>query len=203
MKKIRWVVFGFLSIGVGLYPLLYGLVDMSSGLMGRKSPELLAASVWFWFFYQHIVGGALALLTGWTQFSKKWRARHIGFHRFLGKVYVTAVMLSGIAGTYLAFYATGGAIAGFGFGALGVLWLSTTAMAFVSIRQGRVQKHEQWMIRSYALCWSAVTLRLWLPILQGGFGLDFLSAYLLVSWLCWVPNLIIAEVIVRSYRRSA
>lgn len=193
MKKIGWVIFGVFSVLVGVYPVLYGLVDMSQGFLGGKTEELLNSSVWNWFFYQHISMGAISMLTGWTQFSKRLRKKNMAIHRILGKIYVMAVLLSGSAGLYLSFYATGGVIAGFGFGTMAVLWLSTTVMAFLTIKRGEVAAHQNWMIRSYALCWAAVTLRLWLPGLQAFGGMEFISAYLLVSWLCWVPNLVVAE----------
>ncbi|WP_456460669.1 DUF2306 domain-containing protein [Reichenbachiella sp.] len=193
MKKIGWVIFGVFSVLVGVYPVLYGLVDMSQGFLGGKTDELLNSSVWNWLFYQHISMGAISMLTGWTQFSKKLRAKNINLHRTLGKIYVFSVLLSGSAGLYLSFFATGGIIAVFGFGTMAVLWLSTTVMAFLTIKRGEVAAHQNWMIRSYALCWAAVTLRLWLPGLQAFGGMEFISAYLLVSWLCWVPNLAVAE----------
>jgi hypothetical protein len=48
------------------------------------------------------------------------------------------------------------------------------------------------MIRSYALCLAAVTLRLYLP-LSGAIGIPFDDAYPAIAWLCWVPNLVAAE----------
>lgn len=198
MKRLGWIVFGFFSVVIGIYPVLYGLVDMSQGFLGGKSEEILESSVWNWLFYQHIGFGAISMLTGWTQFSKNLRARRINVHRMLGKIYVLAVLFSGSAGLYLSFFATGGAVAGFGFGTMAVLWLSTTVMAFVTVKNGDIKAHQNWMIRSYALCWAAVTLRIWLPMLQGAVGVDFITAYLIVSWLCWVPNLAAAEIIVRK-----
>lgn len=193
MKKLRWFIFGFFSIVIGLYPLLYFLVDMSQGYLSGKTESELNSAIWNWFFYQHISLGAISMLVGWTQFSKKLRSKNINLHRILGKIYVFSVLLSGSAGLYLSFYATGGMIASLGFGSMAVCWLVTTTMAFVTVKQGQIESHQNWMIRSYALCWAAVTLRLWLPMLQGVFELDFLVSYLLVSWLCWVPNLAVAE----------
>ena len=88
------------------------------------------------------------MLTGWTQFSKKLRSANINIHRVLGKIYVFSVLLSGSAGLYLSFYATGGLVASFGFGAMAVFWLSTTVMAFLTIKKGQVDTHRNWMIRS-------------------------------------------------------
>ncbi|MEO9966394.1 MAG: DUF2306 domain-containing protein [Reichenbachiella sp.] len=202
MKKLGWVLFGVFSLLIGVYPVVYFLIDMKQGLLGSKSEDLLQNEVWFWFFYQHIGFGAMTMLTGWTQFSRKLRVRNINIHKVLGKIYVISVLLSGTAGLYLSFYATGGLIASFGFGIMAVLWVITTFMAFITVKKGEITAHQQWMIRSYALCWAAVTLRIWLPTLQIGFGLDFISSYLIVSWLCWVPNLIVAELIILNGKSS-
>ena len=75
--------------------------------------------------------------------------------------------------------------------AIGVL--VTTGSAYVAARQRLFTVHLRWMVRSYALIYAAVTLRLLLPMLIGAFHGDFLTAYRLVSWLCWVPNLLFAE----------
>ena len=54
------------------------------------------------------------------------------------------------------------------------------------------------MIRSYALTLAAVTLRLYIPAaLISGFSFE--AAYPAISWLCWVPNLIVAEWIIRRH----
>ena len=37
---------------------------------------------------------------------------------------------------------------------------------------------------------AAVTLRLWMPLLIGGFGLAFEDAYRNAAWMCWAPNLV-------------
>jgi len=52
------------------------------------------------------------------------------------------------------------------------------------------------MIYSYAACFAAVTLRIWLPLLTMIYG-DFVKAYVIVAWLCWIPNIIVAGVITR------
>ncbi len=54
------------------------------------------------------------------------------------------------------------------------------------------RKVRVWMIRSYALTFAAVTLRIWLPLSQVA-GLPFAQAYPAIAWFCWVPNLIVVE----------
>ena len=140
----------------------------------------------------HLFGGSIALALGAFQLNTRLRNRYLSAHRWLGRVYVPAVMIGGIAGLILAIEATGGLVSKIGFGMMAVCWLGTTAAAYVQIRAGNVQAHRVWMIRSYALTLAAVTLRIYLPMSQI-YGLEFESAYQAISWLCWVPNLLIAE----------
>ena len=42
------------------------------------------------------------------------------------------------------------------------------------------------------LTFAAVTLRIYLP-LSDLVGIDFDVAYPVIAWLCWVPNVIVAE----------
>ena len=56
------------------------------------------------------------------------------------------------------------------------------------------------MIRSFALTFAAVTLRIWLGISQAS-GMDFDVAYPVIAWVAWVPNLLVAEWWIRRGRR--
>ncbi len=196
-KRILWITFGILAMGIGLYPLIYFFVGSDFGLLNTKTNELLTATHWRIGFYAHITFGGMALLTGWTQFSQRLRDRNLHLHRTLGKIYVSAVTLGGIAGFYIAWFATGGVIASAGFLMLALIWLCSTWMAYLSIRRKEINRHQRWMIISYAMCFAAVTLRIWLPTLTPVFG-DFISAYRFIAWWCWVPNLIVAILIIRT-----
>lgn len=187
----------FLAVLIGLYPLMYFLMDVDLGLLSTKSQVLLDDRLWQIAFYGHIGLGGVALMIGWTQFHAVWRNRRRNQHRAIGKLYVLSALLSALCSLYLAFSATGGWIAGMGFGLLGALWFSTTLLAFRSIKKGRMQDHEKWMLYSYALCFAAVTLRIWLPFLSS--ILDFIQAYRIVAWLCWLPNLWVAWKLSRSW----
>ena len=39
-------------------------------------------------------------------------------------------------------------------------WAGTTAVAFVAVRNRRIQRHRLWMVRSYAVTFTFVFLRL-------------------------------------------
>lgn len=196
-NRFTWFVFATAAISIGLYPLIYFIIDREFGLLASKSDALLANVIWNTGFYGHILFGGLALLVGWIQFHKKFRNSNLQRHRIIGKIYMIAVIISGTCGVYIGFYATGGIITSIGFICLGVLWLFTTYKAYWAAKSKDIDLHQGFMIYSYALCFAAVTLRIWLPTLTYLFG-DFTIAYRIVAWLCWVPNLAFAFFWVRN-----
>ncbi len=202
LKRIPYILLAIGGVGVGLYPLLYLFMDQNFGLLSSKPDALLADLLWNAMFYTHIALGGLALLIGWVQFNKKIQRKRIELHRSLGKIYMTAVLLSGISSLYIGYYATGGWIPKIGFISLGLVWLYTTGKGYIAIRKKDIVQHQKMMIYSYAACFAAVTLRVWLPILIASLG-DFLPAYKIVAWLCWVPNLIIAYFIIQQKFKPA
>ncbi|NLF05816.1 MAG: DUF2306 domain-containing protein [Actinomycetales bacterium] len=165
--------------------------------------------------YVHIVTGSLALLLGPAQFSRRLRARRPRLHRVTGRAYFAVVGTAAICSLVMAPWNMGGMVGFFGFGTLGVLWLWTGARALKAIRERDFAGHQAWTIRNYALSFAAPTLRLWLGVLivvqivASGGTLDpdaaFENAYAAVPFLCWLPNIVVAEWLVRrrglpSYR---
>ena len=190
MRRTVWAVTTTLALFVAAYAV--GNVVFT----GIRTPFVAALFSEKWLrALAHLGAGGVAMAVGAFQFGARLRARRPRVHRLLGKVYVIAVAVSGIAALLLAPVSDGGVPAHFGFALLAVLWLATTGMAFVRIRARDFAGHREWMIRSYALCLAAVTLRIYLPVSQVT-GIPFEEAYPAIAWLCWVPNLIIAEWIV-------
>jgi uncharacterized membrane protein len=144
----------------------------------------------------HLGGMAFALALGPFQFLRSLRARQPGLHRLIGRVYLLGALVGGLAGLEMASRAAYGPVSGIGFALLAVGVLVTGTIAFRRIREGRVQAHREWMTRNFALIFAAVTLRLYLPLLAAWFGEP--AGYVVVAWLCWVPNLVVAEWLVRS-----
>jgi len=70
-------------------------------------------------------------------------------------------------------------------------------MGYRSIRVRDVRHHREWMLRSYALIFAAVTLRVWMPILATVYQGQFVPAYRWSAWLCWVPNVLVVEWMIR------
>lgn len=176
---------------------MYLIADKKIGLLNTKPLALLSDTIWNIGFYGHVLLGGLALGIGWLQFNKKLRQKKLHLHRLVGKIYVFAALISGTCGIYIGFFATGGLITSIGFISLGIIWLSSTFRAYYYARKGAINEHQKMMIYSYAACFAAVTLRIWLPILSILIG-EFIPAYKIVAWLSWVPNIIVAYFIVNS-----
>ncbi len=202
LKKISnttfWVLVVFLAIAIGLYPLTFLEVNHNEGLLSNKTPELLANIFWSVSFYTHISLGGFSLLIGWSLFLKKLRAKKIYLHRLIGKIYIIAVLLSSITGLIAAYYATGGWVAKTGFTGMSIAWFTCTYIAYKAIRNRNIQQHERWMIRSYAVTFTGVTFRLWMPFLIITFQMEFLEAYPINAWLSWIVNLFVAQLIIRK-----
>lgn len=201
VSKISFKALAVFAILIGLYPVIYFFIDRRFGLLQSKSYALLLDLSWNTGFYLHITLGGVALFIGWTQFVNNWRNKFPKWHRGIGKVYIITCLISALAGIFIAFYATGGIIASLGFMSLGVIWFYTTIKAYFYIKNGKVIEHQQMMIYSYAACCSAITLRIYLPLLIAFFH-NFNTAYLIVAWLCWIPNLLIAYLLTRRLQRN-
>jgi uncharacterized membrane protein len=183
----RWSIATLFALGVAAYALL------ALAIPSVRSPVVVARLRVVPFpVFLHLIGGAVAITFGAFQLNHRIRRRNPAVHRWLGRCYVIAVFLAGGAGLYLATMADGGLPSTIGFGLLAILWISSTTIAYVCIRRGRVNLHRKWMLRSYSLTFAAVTLRIWLPLSVIA-GLPFGPSYVAISWLCWVPNLIFVE----------
>ncbi|EAZ83196.1 membrane protein [Algoriphagus machipongonensis] len=202
LQKSSWLLFAFLSIAIGIYPILYFVFGRQFGVLNAHDPEQLTNLFWNIAFYTHITLGGLALAVGWVQFNQKLRDRNRKLHKRIGMIYVTAVFFSGLAGVYVAIYTLGGIIASMGFALLGITWLITTLMGWKTAKAKDFVSHENWMIYSYAACFAAVTLRIYLPFLENIMG-GFIPAYQIVAWLCWVPNMAVAFWLVRKNQPSS
>lgn len=198
-KNIFWILFALLSILIALYPLKYIVGEGTVGILNNKPEALLSNLMWKIAFYTHISLGGIALFIGWIQFSTKIRIRRPEIHKTVGNIYVISVLLSATSAFFIAKFADEGLWAGLGFSCLSIIWFYTTLMAYLTIKSKQFVRHQYLMIYSYAACFAAVTLRIWLPILILTFG-NYGTAYIIVAWLSWIPNILVAYLIVNKLR---
>lgn len=194
-KKLAWGLMTLLSLLTVLLVSRYLTLDPEVFFPEQRAVYLTHLTT----VITHVVGAMVTLTLGPFLF---WRSRWPAVHRWLGRIYLLGILLGGSAGLAMSPYAYGGVVVRVGFAILAVLWLTSGFMAFVRIRQGNVAEHRRWMVRNFALTLAGVMLRVQSPLLIIS-GLDFEVAYRIVAWTSWLPNLLVAEWIVRARRPAA
>jgi uncharacterized membrane protein len=195
--RISYALLAFASVLIAAYAFRIPLMgEAAYGTMLRESfsqrPFLIAVHAGF---------GGLAIVLAALQLHKGIRLRNRSIHRVLGRLAVPFALVSGGAGLWLAFYAMGGPVSQFGFGLLGIFTLICPLLGWKAALSQDFDLHRRWMLRTFGLLFAAVTLRIELPLLAILLGGEFITAYRIVAWLCWVPNVIFVEYIL--YRSSS
>ena len=192
-QNVRRILLFFFAFGVSFYAMTYFSFRTDMPVISQKGE--LGSNQWPWRigFYGHIMGGILALVIGPFQFLKNFRNRNLRIHRRLGRIYVFAILAGSVCAFYAALFANEGMIAKTGFVALAIAWFFTTFRAYQAIRAKDLESHKRWMVRSYACTMAAIMLRIWLPLGTFALHFSFHDTYRVVAWLCWVPNLLVAE----------
>lgn len=193
MRLTSFALLCALSLGVAAYAVIaYSFTPL--GLMVHPDMRAVFEAHRIG-IYSHVFGSALALAIGPLQFWTRLRTTHLTLHRWLGRTYLgVGVLVGGVSGLYMALHAFGALVAQLAFACLAVIWLYTGARAYLSIRAGDVATHRAWMVRNFSLTLAAVTLRIYLPAAMVA-GIEFEVAYPVIAWLCWVPNLVAAELL--------
>lgn len=194
LRSFLWLLviafFSFLMARIVL-PYRSGRLDLDFLLSKQHIVHL-----WYYraAFYMHIFPALLVLAAGMTQFSD-WILKRAAFvHRLVGKLYVFSILgVCGPAGFVMALYSNGGWIASSSFITLSILWWLCTWQAWRAIKRGSTSEHRKWMMRSYALTFSAITLRAMQFLLATQTHIDMDTAYQMVAWPSWVLNLALAE----------
>jgi hypothetical protein len=133
--------------------------------------------VWLTVLDVHIAFASVALLAGAVNLSN-WVLRHYrNVHRMIGYAYLFSVLAVLLTSGYMAPYATGGRTVSMIFNLWNLAWLAVTLTAFVFVKRKRFDRHRNWMIRSYAFCFTNLTTHLLMTLLSGGLGLEYNAAY--------------------------
>jgi uncharacterized membrane protein len=141
----------------------------------------------------HIATAVPPLLLGFLAFMPASRSGGAKLHRWVGTVYCVAIWISATTGLVLAAANTHGPLAKLGFGTLAVAWFVTTLLAYRTARARQFVAHRSWMIRSFALTLAVIAIR---PLHFFGppAGIAVADWFVMLTWLCWVPNLIVGEI---------
>lgn len=194
LSRIAVVSMAVLSVLVGLYSLRFAAVPWNIWLgIGPEIEGVVKAVPWQ--ALTHMIVAPIALVVGPFQFLPRLRARRPRLHRWMGRTYVAACTIAGLGALATAPFASGGAVAGLGFGILAVLWIASTLGAWNAAMNRNFAAHRRLMRYSFAMTFAAVTLRLQIPI--GVIFFHYASYGPLSVWLAytsWIPNVLIVAI---------
>jgi uncharacterized membrane protein len=164
----------------------------------KVKQDYIHIPIWKAAFYSHVFSSIFTLLAGFFQFSNFILTEHRSLHRLVGWLYAWNIFLINFpAGFIMAVYANGHLPSKIAFLILDCLWFAFTLKAVVAARRKNIKEHKNYMIRSYALTCSAVTLRTWKMILSNTMNIDPDTLYMIDAWLGFIPNLVFAEWLIR------
>lgn len=208
MKTGTWISFFFLLVYGAFCYLMLGIVlqyipyNTDVAFLGIKQ-HVIGFLHYRVAFFTHVYTSMLVLPAGFIQFNAWLLKKYKSLHRISGWIYVVFVLLLvAPSGFIMGLYANGGISSQVSFCLLSVLWFYSTLRALLFIRKKDFNTHRKWMIRSFALTLSAITLRAWKYILVYLFHPAPMDTYRLVAWLSWVVNLIVAEIIILKYYKN-
>lgn len=186
LKWAGWALMALFSVAVAWISLDYLYTETGSLRLAPNPPDEE------WALRLHALGGLVALAAGPWQFLPFLRRRAFVIHRWIGYVYLGGIGLGVAGASVLAFTPMGGEANSFSFGMLAILWAAASALALRAALARNLADHRRWMIRSFALTFAAVTLRLGMITLpMAGFSQD--AAYAVVAWASWTINIIVIE----------
>ena len=166
--------------------------------IGRKDQILTNEWLWGMMIRIHIVLAILSLITGPLGVIKAIRVKALNFHRWNGRIYVLSILLNFIPGIYVSLFATGGWLSTVGFLILNSLWLGTTLRGYLLIKRRNIVLHSQWMIRSFFLSFANMTIYIIISLTHYVMNFSYGHSYTIAVWLCWIMNLLLAEIIIRK-----
>ncbi|MEN5232388.1 DUF2306 domain-containing protein [Sphingobacterium faecium] len=177
----------------------YRNFELDTSFLQIKQTEITQISWYKYAFYIHVIFAVLALPAGFTQFNKTILKTFPGLHKTLGYLYVVVILFfAAPSGFLIGMKANGGLVAQVAFTLLAVSWFYYTLQAVLKAKNGDFKAHKNFMIRSFALTCSALTLRYWKVILVYFFHPNPMDLYQLIAWLGWIPNLLLAEWIINQ-----
>lgn len=164
-----------------------------------------------WGIGLHFAAGAVLLVLGPLQLIGAVRRRAPAFHRWTGRVYAGAAFLAGVGGlTFIALRGTvGGPAMSAGFAVYGVLMALCAVETVRCAMARRFETHRAWAIRLFALAIGSWLYRVeygvWYLIAgTQGHTEDFRGWFdLVMNWAFFVPNLVVAELVIRAGGRGS
>lgn len=193
-KKIYWLIFWLLIIGLSLFFYVQTFLDYNDGYV----PENFKLGFWnskIWFI-SHIAGASASLLLGPFQFWKNFRIKYMRYHRTAGKIFIIGSLIAAVCAFRLnLFYDCKPCRVSLGI--LSTIWFFCTAAAWWAVKNKNIKAHRQFMVRSYTAALAFVFIRLFsfagyknvFPFID-----TTMERRTTAEWLCWVIPFLIIEI---------
>ncbi|RCW48008.1 putative membrane protein DUF2306 [Paenibacillus prosopidis] len=208
--KKRKLLYGILSCVSILFILCalaknYMIDPGAVGFLSHKTglKRVLNLRVWLNVMYVHVAFACLAMASGLLNFSTRIFEKSRKLHRINGYVYILSVLLVVVTSGYMAPYATGGKISSMAFNVINMIWPIITITALIQIKKKRMIRHRNWMIRSYAFCFTNMLIHLVTFLFEQVFGFGYADSYTIGVYGTLALLLLIPEVIIRTILRNS
>ena len=146
--------------------------------------------------FSHVIFGITATILGPFQFVSSIRKRNIKLHRNLGKTYLICTILGALASWAIIIPRTDSDITyQVGLFSLGFVWIGSAIMAYLSIKNKKIELHREWVVRSYVITLAFVTFRLIYDLLE---PMQIKGTGALMAWACWALPLFVTELILQG-----
>lgn len=155
-----------------------------------------------WWLVAHLLGGSLALLLGPFQFSTALRRRAPAVHRWMGRLYLSGVLLASLAATYIGLRVSPDHAFGIALVVLAFAWVTTSGVALLAALRRQFAVHKEWMVRSYVVTFAFVVFRFSENQLNLFHSLGRSNQAVMNAWICWTVPLLVANVVL-DWRRVA
>ncbi|KMY48531.1 DUF2306 domain-containing protein [Peribacillus loiseleuriae] len=159
-QKKSWWILVIVSLGV-IIPFMAPYLTFNPA---KSRAMITSTTLQYPILVTHIIFAFISLITGFLQFIDRIRIKNPHIHRYIGKIYVSSVFVSGILALVVTFYIKDFTKA-VAFLTLAILWLFTCWKGYRMAIIKDFKEHRIWMMRNFGLTLVAVTARIFVPVL--------------------------------------
>ncbi|MBS1555578.1 MAG: DUF2306 domain-containing protein [Bacteroidetes bacterium] len=183
-----------LVVSLSINAFTYANFDFKYSFL-RLKQEAITTGWYLPAYYSHVLIAGLILLAGFFQVNSRLSLGGRRLHRAIGYVYAYGIFFfAAPGGLVMSFFIDRGPVVLLSFVLQTIAWVWFTAVAVYKAKMKDISRHRKWMLRSYAITFAAVSLRVYTFVFTGSIDLMHPLSYGLIAWASWVVNLIGLEV---------
>lgn len=193
----HWIVKISLII-IGIVSIYYLIMRAFPFLIVTKDiygPYYFPRAVWIW---PHVLGGIIVMVLGPFQFIPIIQTKYPRSHRMMGYIFLMGVLVSSLTLVFLITTSSSSLVIDVGLGLGGFVWLVTAYLAYIAIKNRKIEQHKEWMIRCYMITLAFVLFRFVIDILSYLEVTNEPDIVSLASWISWTVPLFVTEVVLQG-----